>query len=39
VLPSAAPLAADQLPVFRERTQEVLARLDELRTSNLALLD
>ena len=39
VLPAAPPLSPDQLPAFREHTQEVLARLDELGSSNLALLD
>jgi murein DD-endopeptidase MepM/ murein hydrolase activator NlpD len=39
VLPAAPPLAADQMARFRDGTQEALARLDEIRGSNLALLD
>lgn len=39
VLPAAPPLAADQMARFRGSTQGVLARLDEIRSTNLALLD
>jgi murein DD-endopeptidase MepM/ murein hydrolase activator NlpD len=39
VLPAAPPLATDQMARFRDSTQDVLARLDEIRGSNLALLD
>jgi murein DD-endopeptidase MepM/ murein hydrolase activator NlpD len=39
VLPAAPPLAADQMARFRDSTQGVLARLDEIRGTNLALLD
>jgi murein DD-endopeptidase MepM/ murein hydrolase activator NlpD len=39
VLPAAPPLAADQLARFRERTQGVLARLDDIRGTNLALVE
>jgi murein DD-endopeptidase MepM/ murein hydrolase activator NlpD len=39
VLPAAPPLAADQMARFRDSTQGVLARLDEIRSTNLALLD
>ncbi len=39
VLPSAPPLAANQMGLFRERTQDVITRLDDIRTGNLALLD
>ena len=39
VLPAAPPLAADQMVRFRDSTQGVLARLDEIRSTNLALLD
>ncbi len=38
-LPTAPPLAANQLVQFRERTQAVLSRLDIIGSSNLALLD
>lgn len=39
VLPAAPPLAADQMARFRDGTQGILARLDEIRGTNLALLD
>jgi murein DD-endopeptidase MepM/ murein hydrolase activator NlpD len=39
VLPAAPPLAADQMARFRDSTQGILARLDEIRGTNLALLD
>lgn len=38
-LPTAQPLSAGQLAQFRERTQPVLARIETLRSTNLALLD
>jgi murein DD-endopeptidase MepM/ murein hydrolase activator NlpD len=38
-LPSAPPLASDQVARFRERTQAQTARIDLIRGSNLALLD
>jgi murein DD-endopeptidase MepM/ murein hydrolase activator NlpD len=38
-LPSAPPLAASQVPHFRERAQDLLARLELARSANLALLD
>lgn len=38
-LPSAPPLSSGHLAQFRERTQDVLARLDDIRDINLALLD
>ena len=39
VLPAAPPLAADQMARFRDSTQGILARLDEIRGTNLALLE
>lgn len=39
VLPEAPPLAANQLPRFRERSQAVLAHLEMIGSGNLALLD
>jgi murein DD-endopeptidase MepM/ murein hydrolase activator NlpD len=39
VLPAAPPLAAEQMARFRDSTQGILARLDEIRGTNLALLD
>lgn len=39
VLPAAPPLAADQMARFRDSTQGILARLDDIRDTNLALLD
>ncbi len=39
VLPAAPPLAADQMARFHDNTQGILARLDEIRSTNLALLD
>jgi len=39
VLPAAPPLAADQMARFRDSTGDILARLDDIRGSNLALLD
>jgi murein DD-endopeptidase MepM/ murein hydrolase activator NlpD len=39
VLPAAPPLAADQMARFRDGTQGILARLDEIRGTNLALLE
>lgn len=38
-LPTALPLAANQLAQFRDQTQAVLGRLDAIRSANLALLD
>jgi murein DD-endopeptidase MepM/ murein hydrolase activator NlpD len=39
VLPAAPPLAADQMARFRDSTQGILARLDDIRGTNLALLE
>jgi murein DD-endopeptidase MepM/ murein hydrolase activator NlpD len=39
VLPAAPPLAPAQMARFRDSTQGSLARLDEIRGTNLALLD
>lgn len=39
VLPAAPPLAADQMDRFRDNTRDVLARLDDIRDVNLALLE
>lgn len=39
VLPAAPPLAPAQMARFRDSTQGILARLDEIRGTNLALLD
>ncbi|MBI5786912.1 MAG: M23 family peptidase, partial [Rhodocyclales bacterium] len=39
VLPAAPPLAAAQMALFRDSTQGILARLDEIRGTNLALLE
>jgi murein DD-endopeptidase MepM/ murein hydrolase activator NlpD len=39
VLPAAPPLAADQMARFRDSTGDILARLDDIRGTNLALLD
>jgi murein DD-endopeptidase MepM/ murein hydrolase activator NlpD len=39
VLPTAPPLAADQMARFRDSTQGILARLDEIGSTNLALLE
>jgi murein DD-endopeptidase MepM/ murein hydrolase activator NlpD len=38
-LPGAPPLPADQLPRFAEYAKEILARLDLVKGSNIALLD
>lgn len=38
-LPTASPLAPDQLAQYRDRTREAVARLDDLRGTSLALLD
>lgn len=39
VLPGAPPLAASQMGQFREKTQGIVARLEDIRGANLALLD
>jgi murein DD-endopeptidase MepM/ murein hydrolase activator NlpD len=39
ILPGAPPLAANQMARFRDSTEGILARLDEIRSTNLALLD
>ena len=39
VLPAAPPLAASQMARFRDSTQAVLARIDQIRELNLAQLD
>lgn len=38
-LPSAPPLASHQLPRFRDHAQNLLARIDLIRGTNLALLE
>jgi murein DD-endopeptidase MepM/ murein hydrolase activator NlpD len=38
-LPTALPLAPEQLAQFRDSTREAIARLDDLRGTSLALLD